>query len=167
MTHDKWHSHSQEVFHSVEMDEENVKNVGSFGLKWNRIYNPVFYNAVEKHYTQHWYCGDISWKGIIRPLLWCTGFKRHVNVPLYLCFRAPRLCEESECQLPGHRRVSDSFRYCSLLFSPSLSPFPRAILTHSPPAPLSLFFIIHPLLLPLPLPLPRSHSYKRCIILVV
>lgn len=35
------------------MDEENVKNVGSFGLKWNRIYNPVFYNGVEKHYTQH------------------------------------------------------------------------------------------------------------------
>lgn len=29
MTHDKWHSHNRAVFHSVEMDEENVKNVGS------------------------------------------------------------------------------------------------------------------------------------------
>lgn len=161
MTHDKWHSHNRAVLNSVEMDEENVTNVGS--LAWNGVQNIIRYlRTLLKNITQNTYIAGLYHKKASSGHYYdLQASNITLMFHLYLCFRAPRLCEESECQLPGHRRVSDSFHYCSLLFSPSLSPFPRVILTYSPPSPLFLFFIIHPL------PLPWSHSYKSCIILVV
>lgn len=61
MTHDKWHSHNRAVLNSVEMDEENVTNVGS--LAWNGVQNIIRYlRTLLKNITQNTYIAGLYHK---------------------------------------------------------------------------------------------------------
>lgn len=80
-------------FHSGEMGEwENVKDVGSLAVNIkHKADRPI---AVLYHKKNQLAFIFIHW------------LQKSIHVPLDLCFRAPRFCKESECQLPGYRWVS-------------------------------------------------------------